>query len=628
MDKAKEKMPLVKAIRYNGRAWGIWWKQCPGLFVSITLSSFMTAVSPYVSIWMIARIVDELAGSRQPQAVLRLVLAFLFVTGMITFAGNVFACVKRYETDSANCRYDRVFMDKMFSLDYEHMDSQGTYDLYSQIVQNDKWSGLGLHETIVLFENLITAGVRILGGMVLACSMFFAKVPEGRNGFLWLNHPLCVWILLLGLLLISVCSAACGDKGQGYWIRYADETRFGNRLAEYYVFFNKDKKRAMDLRMYEQQENICSVYLERENPFTLSSKIVRYAKGPMGAWMAGSKSISAILTAAVYWFVCLKAWAGAYGPGFVTQYIGASMNLFLGVADLINSFSLMISNGNFLEDVYEFLDISNTMYQGSLTTEKRMDRQYEIEFQDVSFRYPGTEKDVLSHVNMKFPVGSRLAVVGLNGSGKTTFIKLLCRLYDVTEGQILLNGIDIRKYRYEDYRNHFSVVFQDFQLFAGPLGETIAGSKGYEVFRAEDCLEKAGFVNWREVMGNGLYTFLYQDVEEKGVEVSGGEAQKIAIARALYKDAPFMILDEPTAALDPVAEAEIYGRLNDIAGDRTSVYISHRLSSCKFCDIIAVFHEGKVVQTGSHEELIADGEGMYQKLWNAQAQYYRQAEVG
>jgi len=136
MDKAKEKMSLVKAIRYNGRAWGIWWKQCPGLFVSITLSSFMTAVSPYVSIWMIARIVDELAGSRQPQAVLRLVLAFLFVTGMITFAGNVFACVKRYETDSANCRYDRIFMDKMFSLDYEHMDSQGTYDLYSQIVQN------------------------------------------------------------------------------------------------------------------------------------------------------------------------------------------------------------------------------------------------------------------------------------------------------------------------------------------------------------------------------------------------------------------------------------------------------------------------------------------------------------
>ena len=622
MDEIKGKMSLPQAVRYNWRAWGIWWKRCPRLFVSITVASVVTVVNSYVSIWLTARIINELASNKHPQTIIKLVLAQLFAAGMLTFIGNVLKGVKRYETDSAKCMYDQIFMDKMFSLDYEHMDSQATYDLYSQIIQNDKWSGLGLYETIKLFENLITAGTQVAGGIVLISSMFLARVPGDKGGFLWLNHPLCVAALLILLLFLSMYSSVCTDKEQGYWIRYADETRFGNRLADFYVFINKDSRRAIDLRMYEQQENVCSVYLKKDNPFTLSSKIVRYARGPMGLWMAGSKSVSAALTAIMYLFVCLKAWAGAYCLGYVTQYIGASASLFTGISELMNVLGRMAGNGSFLENVYSFLDIPNTMYQGSLTTEKRGDRQYEIEFRDVSFRYPGTKQEVLRHVNIKFPVGSRLAVVGLNGSGKTTFIKLLCRLYDPLEGQILLNGIDIRKYRYDDYRKLFSVVFQDFHLFSGSLGENIAGSKTYEAVEAEECLRKAGFVNWSKVMKQGLDTCLYRDVDDKGVEVSGGEAQKIAIARALYKDAPFMILDEPTAALDPVAEAEIYERLNDIAGDRTAVYISHRLSSCKFCDNIVVFHEGEVVQMGSHQELIKDGKGMYDKLWRAQAQYY------
>ncbi len=282
----------------------------------------------------------------------------------------------------------------------------------------------------------------------------------------------------------------------------------------------------------------------------------------------------------------------------------------------------MRTNGGFLEPCYEFLDIPNKMYQGSLTTEKRSDRQYEVEFKDVSFQYPGTDIWALRHVNMKFKIGSRLAVVGMNGSGKTTFIKLLCRLYDPTEGEILLNGIDIRKYKYEDYIDVFSVVFQDFQLLALPLGENVAGSREYDEERVRRSLKDAGFAECLESMPHGLDTYLYKDIDKDGVEVSGGEAQKIAIARALYKDAPFIILDEPTAALDPIAEAEIYSKFNDIAGDKTAIYISHRLSSCKFCDEIAVFHEGAVIQQGTHEELVADEEGKYYELWHAQAQYY------
>ncbi|MDE7300201.1 MAG: ABC transporter ATP-binding protein/permease [Lachnospiraceae bacterium] len=280
------------------------------------------------------------------------------------------------------------------------------------------------------------------------------------------------------------------------------------------------------------------------------------------------------------------------------------------------------NNVPFLKENFRFLDIPNTMYQGSLTVEKRKDREYEVEFKNVSFRYPGRDAWALKNVNMKFRIGERLAVVGMNGSGKTTFIKLLCRLYDPTEGEILLNGIDIRKYNYLDYMSIFSVVFQDFRLFAFPLGQNVAAGRDYDRERAKDCLIKAGFGGRLETMPEGLETHLYRDFSDNGVDVSGGEAQKIAIARALYKNSPFIVLDEPTAALDPIAEAEIYSKFSEIVGDKTAIYISHRLSSCRFCDNIAVFDQGQIVQQGSHDRLVADESGKYYELWHAQAQYY------
>jgi len=250
------------------------------------------------------------------------------------------------------------------------------------------------------------------------------------------------------------------------------------------------------------------------------------------------------------------------------------------------------------------------------------DRDYEIEFRDVSFKYPRSESYALKDVSMKFKIGERLAVVGPNGSGKTTFIKLLCRLYDPTEGEILLNGIDIRKYNYLDYMSIFSVVFQDYKLFAFKLGENVGAKVDYDKEIAKECLIKAGFGDRLAEMENGTETYLYKGYNKDGVDISGGEAQKIALARTLYKDAPFIVLDEPTAALDPVAEAEVYSKFDEIAGDKTAVYISHRLSSCRFCDTIAVFDNGRVVQKGTHDELVAKENGKYHELWFAQAKYY------
>ena len=213
----------------------------------------------------------------------------------------------------------------------------------------------------------------------------------------------------------------------------------------------------------------------------------------------------------------------------------------------------------------------------------------------------------------------------MNGSGKTTFIKLLCRLYDPTEGEILLDGRNIREYDYGEYMNIFSIVFQDFKLFAFPIDENVAACAKPDDARVRECLAKAGFGERLASLKNGVKTYLYNDIDKDGVRVSGGEAQKKAIARALYKDAPIIVLDEPTAALDPIAEAEIYSKFNEIVGDGTAIYISHRLSSCKFCDEIAVFDGGSIVEYGDHETLLESG-GKYSELWGAQAQYYAEEE--
>jgi ATP-binding cassette subfamily B protein len=321
--------------------------------------------------------------------------------------------------------------------------------------------------------------------------------------------------------------------------------------------------------------------------------------------------------------VCLKALGGAFGIGAVTQYLTAITKLYGSVSSLIETAGSMRNNASFLKIIFEFLDIPNRMYQGSLSVEKRIDRDYEVEFRNVSFKYPASTTYALRNVSMKFRIGERLAVVGMNGSGKTTFIKLLCRLYDPTEGEILLNGINIRKYNYAQYMDVFSVVFQDFKLFAYELGQNVATKVNYDKDKTKSCLISAGFEERLNELNEGLNTYLYKDFSKQGVDVSGGEAQKIALARALYKDAPFIVLDEPTAALDPIAESEVYSNFDKLVGDKTSIYISHRLSSCRFCDDIAVFDNGRIVQQGSHEKLVCDENGKYHELWYAQAQYYK-----
>ena len=620
-----KKTSFAAAFKNNLRAWKILFKPCKGIFVSIFLSALTAAASPLVTIWFSAQLLNELAGSRNPAALRNWVLLTLGATAGIMLLNAILQHWREAEESTFYAKMQSVFGKKRLDMDFPNADSQRVYELQSQIWQSQNFTGYGLRQSIEIFRSGCNALFQIIGGIGLSLGLFFAKIPQA-SGLGFLNSPLFTVGFIALLFAAALAAPVCATKGNSYWERNDEQGTFGNRVFGYFSSASSNRARMADMRFYKQQA-IAENYLEKNNTFSMKSTFAQYAKGPMGLLIALSSCVSAFLTGLIYLLVCIKAWAGAFGLGTATQYIGSVTSFFGGFSELMKCIGVMRINSSFLDTVFELLDTPNTMYQGSLTTEKRSDIQYDVEFRDVSFKYPGSEAYALRHVNMKFKVGSRLAVVGMNGSGKTTFIKLLCRLYDPTEGEILLNGIDIRKYRYDDYMKIFSVVFQDFQLLALPLGQNVAASQTYDAARVLDCLNKAGFGEKLAKMPPGLDTYLYKSVDTEGVDVSGGEAQKIAIARALYKDSPFIILDEPTAALDPIAEAEIYSKFDEIAGDKTAVYISHRLSSCKFCDEIAVFDSGSVIQQGTHSDLLADESGKYFELWNAQAQYYKKDTV-
>ena len=621
MRKKKDQFSWKQTWQINKRVFKMCTKAKPGFFAVRFATQILWAISPYVTLYCSARFLNELTAARRPEVLAWWVLLILGLTAALGVIGSLLRRLQEAGDGMRSFWLNWIYGQKALDMDFSKADDTRYSDRLVQILQTSNFSGHGIPNFTSLLPRLAGAFFKVAGGVALSVSLFVLPVkPQAQN------LPLLKAGLVLavgGILAVLVISPLLADKSIRAWNAAAEAGRSGNRFFNFYGnLLYTEEKRALDVRMYRQDLYGQEVDAAN-NSWTGDGVFVKLNRGILGIINGITEMLSQMMMGLVYLYVCLKAWYGAFGVGSVTQYVGALSSLAGGFSELMSIGAEIRGNTAFLKQVLDYLDIPNEMYQGSLTVEKRSDRQYEVEFRDVSFRYPGSQEYALSHVNMKFKVGEKLAVVGQNGSGKTTFIKLLCRLYDPTKGEILLNGIDIRKYDYQEYMSVFSVVFQDFQLLDAPLGENIGASLHYDKARGLECLEKAGLEEWfRTKAVKGLETRLYQHEDaNEGIQISGGEEQKLAIARSLYRDAPFLVLDEPTAALDPMSEYEVYTRLNDIVEDKTAIYISHRLSSCRFCDEIAVFHQGQVIEKGSHEELLARG-GKYSELWNAQAQYY------
>ena len=623
MSTKSKKISWRRAARVNVRAVRLLASKNKYMFPYAVVKALLNVVSSYVGLVIMAGLLGELAGERRAETLALWALASLFSTaafGLIN-GGMYHAYEIRSSLFSANMQ--RIEDEKFMSMDYCDVENQKVRDIYDQIVQNRTWNGWGFWRIYWAFGSLVTDFFSVLGALALSVGLFARKVPAGSS-FACLNHPLLIVGFLAAMVLTALISPWMEARMNEKSASNSENARLGNRLFSHFGFLRDDADSMVEYRMYPQAK-IARYYSCKENTWFVGGTFDKMYKGSFGLCLMGRVLGEKLLLCVTYLFVCLKAWAGAFGIGEVTQYVGALSRLassFTGFMAVANNLRV---NAEFVEKIFEFLDMPNNMYQGSLTTEKRRDRKYNVEFRNVSFRYPNAENWALKNVSVSFEVGNKLAVVGENGSGKSTFIKLLCRLYDPQEGEILLNGVNIKKYRYEEYMAIFSVVFQDFWLMSHQLGQNVAGSCDVEEARAVKSLTDAGFGERLRELPDGLNTWLYKDFDEEGIQISGGERQKIAIARALYKDAPFIILDEPTASLDPIAEADIYRKFDEIVGNRTAIYISHRLSSCRFCKEILVFENGGIIQRGNHEELIGT-EGKYRELWEAQAKYYEKSK--
>lgn len=566
-------------------------------------------ISPYFNLWMSSEIVTALYESRDKEEIYMLVGIALLVNLLVPIVTSIFSRNADTALKVLEDKEAAAFNRKTLSLDYDKLENPRIRTLRRKIRENACVSNFGVGLLRQVMEQLLQNIILLSLSSFFFVKMVMAMISSGIYLLVVILFAIMITFFVIAVIYyqtIGKKEADVEEKIKNFMLRE-------NQLGRGYI------PNGMDARIYKQQKIITKIQTKRNEDHL---KCFIWARNITLLLSSIYMVLVKVPEICAYLIICFYCAVGAFPVGSVIKYVGYFTHMANASLDLFRNISLLKLNEPFLKTYLDYFDIKNDMYQGSLAVEKRSDKKFDIEFCDVSFRYAGTDHYALKNINLKLKVGERLAVVGMNGSGKTTFIKLLCRLYDPTEGEILMNDFNIRKYDYQQYLDIFSVVFQDYNLLALPLGNNVSGAAQWDTVKAEQLLEEVGLGDRYAQMPKKLETPLYKNFDEDGVNISGGEAQKIALARALYKDASFIILDEPTAALDPIAEAEIYSRFDEIVGDKTAIYISHRLSSCRFCDKIAVFDHGEIVQMGTHEELVSDEDGKYYELWHAQAQYY------
>ncbi len=391
------------------------------------------------------------------------------------------------------------------------------------------------------------------------------------------------------------------------------------RRLEYMQTVSTDFTYAKDIRIYGMKD-----WLNEKHKQVNLEELARWIKSRT-YWQYNSlfsAGIALVRNVIIYGWMIYDMLFGGMSIGDFTLYVGSAIAMSGAINAFLQSVGGMRERSSRMDDFRTFMDIEFAD-EGKKTVPIPKADRYTFEFRNVSFRYQGQDTYALKNLNLTLEAGHRLAVVGLNGAGKTTFIKLLLRLYDVTEGQILCNGTDIREFDRNEYFRLFAPAFQEVEVFAFPLSENVSmtTADATDKDKAEQYIRAAGMGDKLDKLPDGMDTELLKVLYDDGVDLSGGEKQKLALARALYKGAPVVVLDEPTAALDALAEYRLYQSFNGMIGDRSAVYISHRLSSTRFCDSIAMFVAGEMVEHGTHEELLAKG-GAYAEMFRVQAQYY------
>lgn len=585
----------------------------PSFLPMTVLRQLLAVTEGYIGIYISTMVLN---GLEQRGPIKELLVKTICFLGLVFLMSLVNRFIEKRSNTVKETVYDRVRgrkAVKSMEIDYPELDSPYMNELRNRIEDDNNW-GNGFYGAFMRIEFLIYQIFNVIFAVAMLVPVLYHLLD---------CETILFWIFI-GVLLFMLTANAMGEgyfaKWHLFWAQKEPQRPEDVDLTWDLTMDGIPQSHRKDIKLYGVKV-LLREYLEGNG-----RAFIKECRENMSRADGKKATLSSILSAGVqgicYFFITLMASGGNVAVSMVVRYVACFERLTTALQAIIRDSQDFLLVSRRQASTFEYLDAKGSLYQGSLPVEKRSDDEYEIEFRNVSFQYPGSDTYALKDFSLKLRIGERMAVVGKNGSGKTTMIKLLSRLYDPTEGEILLNGIDIRKFDYHEYMQLFSIVFQDFSLFSFPIAKNVAASEEYDADKVEECLVRAGFGDQLGRLQKGIETPIDKDYEDDGVLISGGERQKIAIARALYKDSPFILLDEPTAALDPLAEFEVYSAFNEMVGSKTAVYISHRLSSCRFCNDIVVFDEGQIVQRGSHEKLMEQKDGLYYTLWTSQAQYY------
>ena len=483
-------------------------------------------------------------------------------------------------------------------MDFEYTEDPDALDALNKAKEGMSWYSGGvegvLNELFLLISNVVV----ICGGagvVLVTCPLLFPVQLAALLAFLYFNM-----------------------RNNRIEVASFERLSADNRIFGYFFFQISQIMYGKDIRLYN------SAGMMGRRADIQAKKMTRTwqeenVKTRNNDWVMDG--INTLRDALSYFYIGYLAITHRITLGDFSMCVAAASILYQSLFAIARGLQQVTKQCNYAHRYLEYLEYPVAMEKGSRGVEKG---EHTIEFADVSFKYPRAENYVLHHINLKIRSGEHLSIVGLNGAGKTTLVKLLCRLYDVTEGAILIDGVNIKEYAEEEYRRLFAVVFQDFELFAFSMKENVALAQTdhADSDKVDEVLRLTGLSEDVQKLPEGMDTMIFKSYDEHGTELSGGQKQKTAIARALYRDAPIVILDEPTAALDPIAEYEIYRQFETLVGGKTAIYISHRLSSCKFCDKIAVFADDTIQEYGTHDELVALEGGIYAEMFHEQAKYY------
>ncbi len=581
------------------------------LAVSLLLGGFASATIPYVAIIYMQQVINRIEEMNLTK--------WLILTGVMLGALCILNIInlyaKKYIDERRECckrDIEEKIVEKSFGIDYEEIERQDRLDIL-RATHNSTESVGGTAQQINELFSMVLNFFSIMYSVIFVVTLF-ARISPKSTGFFAGNASTVVLFGFYFLVtVVNIFLLRIIQKNYNVLFASVDRT---NSVGEYLSDSCFDINNGKDFRIYGLDKLIDKYW---KSIYTASLK--KYLEvGKKGGVIYGVMGIIAqVATGLSYFIIGAKAYYGSIGVGDVILYVSAVNISFTAMSGFISSLSGFRYRYRLFEKYISFLNIPDEIEEGTLS-EKEIDFESpEIEFHDVSFRYPNAESNVIDKVNFKVNSKEKVAIVGQNGAGKTTLVKLLCRLYKPSEGYITINGININDIPAETYKKALSVVFQDYELFSYSISDNITAGKT-PCKNINDILKQLKISDRILSYPEGMDTRLHND-NGSGVDLSGGESQKIALGRAIYKDGEIMILDEPTASIDPVSEEDIFNNMLRMSKEKTTVFISHRMSSCRACDKIIVLEKGRIKEIGSHDELMAR-KGLYEELFMAQARYY------